>query len=154
MILLLCFFRHVFPVGRVRYILQYLSHQRSVSQKTLAKIYPSIAYAARYIAKNLVAAGIAHQCEIQIAYAIGVAKPVSVFVDTFGTGIIPDEQILKLVMEHFDLRPSAIMKGLNLRRPIYKPTAAYGHFGRDDLSLPWEQINKAEILRQEILKNA
>ena len=100
------------------------------------------------------AAGIAHQCEIQIAYAIGVAKPVSVFVDTFGTGIIPDEQILKLVMEHFDLRPSAIMKGLNLRRPIYKPTAAYGHFGRDDLSLPWEQINKAEILRQEILKNA
>lgn len=124
------------------------------SGKDPTKVDRSAAYAARYIAKNLVAAGIAHQCEIQIAYAIGVAKPVSVFVDTFGTGIIPDEQILKLVMEHFDLRPSAIMKGLNLRRPIYKPTAAYGHFGRDDLSLPWEQINKAEILRQEILKNA
>lgn len=124
------------------------------SGKDPTKVDRSAAYAARYVAKNLVAAGIAHQCEIQIAYAIGVAKPVSVFVNTFGTSIIPDEQILKLVMEHFDFRPSAIMKELNLRRPIYKPTAAYGHFGRDDISLPWEQINKADILRQELLKNA
>lgn len=102
------------------------------------------------MAKNLVAAGIAHQCEIQIAYAIGVAQPVSVSVNTFGTGIISDEAILKLIDKYFDLRPSSIINGLGLRKPIYKPTAAYGHFGRKDLQLPWEWTDKVTVLRNAL----
>ena len=98
------------------------------------------------MAKNLVAAGLARRCEIQIAYAIGVAKPVSVSVDTFGTGAVPDDRILELVEEHFDLRPSSIIRGLGLQKPIYRPTAAYGHFGRKDLQLPWEWTDKAAAL--------
>jgi S-adenosylmethionine synthetase len=101
---------------------------------------------ARYIAKNIVAAGIAKHCEIELAYAIGVAKPVSVHVNTKGTGIIPDPEIDKLVNENFDLRPAAIIKHLDLRRPIYKQTAAYGHMGRDDLNLPWERIDMVDPL--------
>lgn len=102
------------------------------------------------MAKNLVAAGIAHQCEIQIAYAIGVAQPVSVSVNTFGTEIISDEAILKLIDKYFDLRPSSIINGLGLRKPIYKPTAAYGHFGRKDLQLPLEWTDKATVLRNAL----
>lgn len=102
------------------------------------------------MAKNLVAAGIAHQCEIQIAYAIGVAQPVSVSVNTFGTGIISDEAILKLIDKYFDLRPSSIINGLGLRKPIYKPTAAHGHFERKDLQLPWEWTDKATVLRNAL----
>lgn len=110
----------------------------SYNGKDPTKVDRSAAYAARYVAKNLVAAGIAHRCEIQIAYAIGVANPVSVSVNTFGTGVIQEEQILKLIDEFFDLRPLSIINGLGLRKPIYKPTASYGHFGRKDLQLPCE----------------
>lgn len=124
------------------------------SGKDPTKVDRSAAYAARYVAKNLVAAGIARKCEIQIAYAIGVARPVSILIDTFGTGIISDTQILALVENHFDLRPSAMIENLDLRRPIYKDTAAYGHFGREDLHLPWERTDKAEDLRQELKKNS
>lgn len=120
------------------------------SGKDPTKVDRSASYAARYVAKNLVAAGIAHQCEIQIAYAIGVAQPVSVSVNTFGTGIISDEAILKLIDKYFDLRPSSIINGLGLRKPIYKPTAAYGHFGRKDLQLPWEWTDKATVLRNAL----
>ena len=109
----------------------------SYNGKDPTKVDRSAAYAARYVAKNLVAAGIAHRCEIQIAYAIGVANPVSVSVNTFGTGVIQEEQILKLIDEFFDLRPLSIINGLGLRKPIYKPTASYGHFGRKDLQLTW-----------------
>ena len=122
------------------------------SGKDPTKVDRSASYAARYVAKNLVAAGIAHQCEIQIAYAIGVAQPVSVSVNTFGTGIISDEAILKLIDKYFDLRPSSIINGLGLRKPIYKPTAAYGHFGRKDLQLPWEWTDKATVLRNALQK--
>lgn len=118
------------------------------SGKDPTKVDRSAAYAARYVAKNIVAAGIADQCEIQIAYAIGVAKPVSVMVDTFGTGRMADEAIAALVQHHFDLRPAAIIRDLDLRRPIYKQVAAYGHFGRNDLDLPWERTDKAESLKQ------
>ena len=107
----------------------------------------SAAYAARWAAKNIVAAGLAERCEIQVAYAIGVARPLSINVETFGTGRIPDPEISKLIAEHFDLRPGAIIRDLKLRRPIYRQTAAYGHFGRDDLNLPWEQTDRAEDLR-------
>ena len=107
------------------------------------------AYAARWVAKNIVAAGLAERCEIQVAYAIGVARPVSINVETFGTGRIPDEKIAALVQRHFDLRPGAIIRDLTLRRPIYRQVAAYGHFGRDDLDLPWEHTDKAEVLRAE-----
>lgn len=119
------------------------------SGKDPTKVDRSAAYAARYVAKNLVAAGIADRCEIQLAYAIGVAEPVSIFVDTFGTGRISDEEITKLIRRHFDLRPDGIISMLNLARPIYRKTAAYGHFGRQDVEFPWESTNKAAILRKE-----
>jgi S-adenosylmethionine synthetase len=118
------------------------------SGKDPTKVDRSAAYAARWAAKNIVAAGLADRCEIQVAYAIGVAHPLSINVETFGTGRIPDETIAALVKEHFDLRPGAIIRDLKLRRPIYRQVATYGHFGRDDLDLPWEQTNKAELLRQ------
>ncbi|HBQ30353.1 MAG TPA: methionine adenosyltransferase, partial [Mitsuokella multacida] len=106
-------------------------------------------YAARYVAKNIVAAGLADRCEIQLAYAIGVAHPVSIMVDTFGTNKVDEDTIEALVKKHFDLRPAGIIKMLDLRRPIYKQTAAYGHFGRTDVDLPWEQTDKAAVLREE-----
>ncbi len=118
------------------------------SGKDPTKVDRSGAYMARYAAKNVVAAGLADKCEIQIAYAIGVARPVAISVDTFGTGKIADEKIEKLVKEFFDFRPAAIIRDLNLRRPIYKQVAAYGHFGRDDLDVPWERTDKAEALRK------
>ncbi|WP_088187640.1 methionine adenosyltransferase [Desulfosporosinus sp. FKA] len=118
------------------------------SGKDPTKVDRSAAYAARYVAKNVVAAGFADRCEIQIAYAIGVARPVSVSIETFGTGKIPDEKIVELVMQTFDLRPAGIIKSLNLRRPIYRQTAAYGHFGRIDLDLPWERTDKADVLKK------
>jgi S-adenosylmethionine synthetase len=118
------------------------------SGKDPTKVDRSAAYAARWAAKNIVAAGLAERCEIQVAYAIGVAHPLSVNVETFGTGVIPDEQIAELVNEHFDLRPGAIIRDLGLRRPLYRQVSAYGHFGRDDLDLPWERTDKAGVLRQ------
>ena len=122
------------------------------SGKDPTKVDRSAAYAARYVAKNLVAAGVAHRCDIQIAYAIGVANPVSVSVNTFGTGVIQEEQILELIDEFFDLRPLSIINGLGLRKPIYKPTASYGHFGRKDLQLPWEWTDKATVLQGALAK--
>ena len=119
------------------------------SGKDPTKVDRSATYAARYAAKNIVAAGLADKCEIQLAYAIGVAKPVSILVDTFGTGKIADEAIAELVDKNFDLRPAAIIRDLDLRRPIYRQTAAYGHFGRTDIDLPWEHTDKAETLRQQ-----
>ncbi len=119
------------------------------SGKDPTKVDRSAAYAARYVAKNIVAAGIADRCEIQLAYAIGVAQPVSVLVDTFGTGKIPEETIAELIHENFELRPAGIIDMLDLRRPIYRQTAAYGHFGRTDIDLPWEHTDKAEILRKQ-----
>ena len=118
------------------------------SGKDPTKVDRSAAYAARWAAKNVVAAGLADRCEIQVAYAIGVSHPLSVNVETFGTGIIPDEEISDLILAHFDLRPGAIIRDLGLRRPIYRQVAAYGHFGRDDLDLPWEKTNMAELLRE------
>jgi len=118
------------------------------SGKDPTKVDRSAAYAARWAAKNVVAAGLAERCEIQIAYAIGVAHPVSVNVETFDTGKIPDERIAELILEHFDLRPGAIIRDLDLRKPIYRKVAAYGHFGRDDLDLTWERTDKAEALRK------
>lgn len=118
------------------------------SGKDCTKVDRSAAYAARYVAKNIVAAGLASQCEIQLSYAIGVAKPTSVMIDTFGTGKLSDEKICEIVRENFDLRPAGIIKMLDLRRPIYKQTAAYGHFGRNDLDLPWERIDKADALKK------
>jgi S-adenosylmethionine synthetase len=119
------------------------------SGKDPTKVDRSAAYAARYVAKNVVAAGLADRFEIQLSYAIGVAKPISIMVETYGTGRIPDEQIEALVHKHFDLRPGAIIRDLRLRRPIYRATAAYGHFGRTDIDAPWEQTDKADILRRE-----
>ena len=116
------------------------------SGKDPTKVDRSAAYAARYVAKNLVAAGIAKRLELQIAYAIGVARPVSISVETFGTGKLPDAAILELIERHIDLRPAAIIERLDLRRPIYEQTAAYGHFGRDDLDLPWERLDMAQTL--------
>ncbi|NLF88024.1 methionine adenosyltransferase [Candidatus Bathyarchaeota archaeon] len=118
------------------------------SGKDPSKVDRSGCYMARYIAKNIVAAGLADQCQVQISYAIGVAKPISVLVDTNGTGKIPDEQILDLVQKNFDMTPYGIITTLNLRRPIYKKTAAFGHFGRDDVEFPWERCDKAEILKK------
>ena len=118
------------------------------SGKDCTKVDRSAAYAARWVAKNVVAAGLATRCEIQVAYAIGVAHPLSVNVETFGTGRIADEKIAALIQEHFDLRPGAIIRDLRLRRPIYRQTAAYGHFGRDDIEAPWENTQRAELLRQ------
>jgi S-adenosylmethionine synthetase len=118
------------------------------SGKDPTKVDRSAAYAARWAAKNVVAAGLAARCEIQVAYAIGVAHPLSVNVETFGTGVVADDKISALILEHFDLRPGAIIRDLKLRRPIYRQTAAYGHFGRDDLDLPWERTDRAESLRK------
>lgn len=120
------------------------------SGKDPTKVDRSAAYAARWVAKNIVAAGLAERVEIQVAYAIGVARPLSINVETFGTGTIPDEEIAQLITEHFDLRPGAILRDLDLRRPIYRQLAAYGHFGRDDLDLTWERTNKAEELKQAV----
>ncbi len=117
------------------------------SGKDCTKVDRSAAYAARYVAKNIVAAGLAEKCEIQLSYAIGVASPTSIMVDTFGTSRLSDERLVELIRENFDLRPAGIIKMLDLRRPIYKQTAAYGHFGRTDLDLPWEKTDKAEVLR-------
>ena len=121
------------------------------SGKDPTKVDRSAAYAARYVAKNLVAAGLAERLEIQVAYVIGVAHPLSISIETFGTGKVSNEVLLGLVNKHFDLRPGAIIRYLNLRRPIYRQTACYGHFGRDDLDLPWEKTDKAEILKKEAL---
>ena len=118
------------------------------SGKDCTKVDRSAAYAARYVAKNIVAAGIADRCEIQLSYAIGVAHPTSIMVDTFGTGKLSEDKIVELIRENFDLRPAGIIKMLDLRRPIYKQTAAYGHFGRPDLDLPWEKTDKAELLKK------
>ena len=122
------------------------------SGKDPTKVDRSAAYAARYVAKNIVAAGLAKKCEVQLAYAIGVAKPVSVRVDTFGTSTVPEEKIEECVLETFDLRPASIIKTLELRRPIYKQLAAYGHFGREDLGLSWEKVDRAEQLKDTISK--
>ena len=118
------------------------------SGKDCTKVDRSAAYAARYVAKNMVAAGLADKCEIQLSYAIGVAHPTSVMVDTAGTGKLPDDRLVEIIRENFDLRPAGIIKMLDLRRPIYKQTAAYGHFGRDDLDLPWEKLDKVETLKK------
>ena len=118
------------------------------SGKDPTKVDRSAAYAARYVAKNIVAAGLADRCEIQLSYAIGIAKPISVFVDTYGTGKISDDQLIQIVNEHFDLKPAAIIRHFDLRRPLYKNTAAYGHFGRSDLDLPWEKTDKFDLLKR------
>ena len=118
------------------------------SGKDCTKVDRSAAYAARYVAKNIVAAGLAEKCEIQLSYAIGVAQPTSVMVDTFGTGKLSDEKLVEIIRENFDLRPAGIIKMLDLRRPIYRQTAAYGHFGRADLNLPWEAVDKVETLKK------
>ncbi|MEO7020129.1 MAG: methionine adenosyltransferase [Ktedonobacteraceae bacterium] len=120
------------------------------SGKDPTKVDRSAAYAVRHIAKNVVAAGLAERVEIQVAYAIGVARPLSLFVDTFGTGLVSDDEIIRLINEHFDLRPAGIIQSLNLRRPIYQPTAAFGHFGRTDIELPWEELNKVPMLRRGV----
>jgi len=119
------------------------------SGKDPTKVDRSGAYYARYVAKNIVAAGLAERLELQVSYAIGVARPLSLAIETFGTGRVPDDQILDLIVKHFDFRPAAIIRDLDLRRPIYRATAAYGHFGRDDIDAPWERTDKAELLRQE-----
>ena len=118
------------------------------SGKDCTKVDRSAAYAARYVAKNIVAAGLADKCEIQLSYAIGVAQPTSIMVDTFGTGKLSDDRIVEIVRENFDLRPAGIIKMLDLRRPIYKATTAYGHFGRTDVELPWEACNKVADLKK------
>lgn len=118
------------------------------SGKDCTKVDRSAAYAARYVAKNIVAAGLADKCEIQLSYAIGVAQPTSIMVDTFGTGKVSDEKLVDIIRENFDLRPAGIIKMLELRRPIYKQTAAYGHFGRNDLNLPWEKLDKVDELKK------
>lgn len=120
------------------------------SGKDCTKVDRSAAYAARYVAKNIVASGVAKRCEIQLSYAIGVAQPTSIMVDTFGTGKLSNEKIIELVKENFDLRPAGIIKMLDLRRPIYKQTASYGHFGRNDLDLPWERIDKADVFKKAL----
>ena len=118
------------------------------SGKDCTKVDRSAAYAARYVAKNMVAAGLADKCEIQLSYAIGVAHPTSIMVDTFGTGKLSDDRLVEIICENFDLRPAGIIRMLDLRRPIYKQTAAYGHFGRNDLDLPWEKLDKVELLKK------
>ena len=118
------------------------------SGKDCTKVDRSAAYAARYVAKNIVAAGLAEKCEIQLSYAIGVAQPTSIMIDTFGTGKLGNDRLVEIVRENFDLRPAGIIKMLDLRRPIYRATAAYGHFGRDDVALPWEATDKAELLKK------
>ncbi len=129
----------------------YASHGGGAfSGKDPTKVDRSAAYAARYVAKNIVASGIASKCEIELAYAIGVAKPLSILVNTYGTGKVADDKIVDIINKHFDLRPAAIIKDLDLRRPIYKQLAAYGHFGRTDLNVPWEKTDKADAIRKEI----
>jgi S-adenosylmethionine synthetase len=118
------------------------------SGKDPTKVDRSATYAARWVAKNVVAAGLAERCEVQVAYAIGVAHPLSINVETFGTGVVSDDEIAAVIARVFDLRPGAILRDLDLRRPIYQQVASYGHFGRDDLDLTWEKTNKAEQLRQ------
>jgi S-adenosylmethionine synthetase len=118
------------------------------SGKDPTKVDRSAAYAARYVAKNIVAAGLADRFELQLSYAIGIAKPLSISFETFDTAKVPDEVIQRLINEFFDLRPGAIIRDLDLRRPIYRNTAAYGHFGRDDIDAPWERTDKAELLRK------
>ena len=118
------------------------------SGKDCTKVDRSAAYAARYVAKNMVAAGLADKCEVQLSYAIGVAHPTSIEVDTFGTGKLSDDRLVEIIREHFDLRPAGIIKMLDLRRPIYKQTAAYGHFGRTDVDLPWEKLDKVDVLKK------
>jgi len=120
------------------------------SGKDPTKVDRSATYAARWAAKNMVAAGLADKCEVQVAYAIGIAKPVSIMVDSFGTGVFPDEKLAEIVEKHFDLRPSAIIRDLDLRKPIYRQVAAYGHFGRTDIYLPWERLDKVEELKEEL----
>ena len=120
------------------------------SGKDPTKVDRSATYAARWVAKNMVAAGLATKCEVQVAYAIGIAKPVSIMVDSFGTGIFPDADLADIVVKHFDLRPAAIIRDLDLRRPIYRQVAAYGHFGRTDIDVPWERLDKVNELKQEI----
>ena len=122
------------------------------SGKDCTKVDRSAAYAARYVAKNIVAAGLADKCEIQLSYAIGVAHPTSIMADTFGTGKLTNERIVEIIRENFDLRPAGIIKMLDLRRPIYKQTAAYGHFGRNDLDLPWEKLDKVDLLKAYLQK--
>lgn len=124
------------------------------SGKDCTKVDRSAAYAARWVAKNIVAAGLAERCEVQLAYAIGVARPLSVNVETFGTSEVPNNVLVDLINSHFDLRPGAIIRDLDLRKPIYRQTAAYGHFGRDDLDVPWERTNRAEALRKAALQAA
>ena len=121
------------------------------SGKDATKVDRSAAYAARYVAKNIVASGLADKCEIELAYAIGVARPLSIFVDTFGTGKVSDEVLVELINKHFDLRPGAIIRDLELRKPIFKNTAAYGHFGRNDLDVAWEKTDKADLLKLDVL---
>ena len=118
------------------------------SGKDCTKVDRSAAYAARYVAKNMVAAGLADKCEIQLSYAIGVSHPFSIMVDTFGTGKLSDDKLVEIIRENFDLRPAGIIRMLDLRRPLYKQTAAYGHFGRNDLDLPWEKLDKVELLKK------
>ena len=143
--------------GRKILVDTYGGHARhgggAFSGKDPTKVDRSAHYAARYVAKNLVSAGVADRLEIQVSYAIGVAKPISIAIETFGTNHIDDEKIVGIVDKHFDLRPGAIIKDLNLRRPIYKQTAAFGHFGRDDLNLPWEVTDKAAIIKKELFGN-
>ena len=123
------------------------------SGKDPTKVDRSAAYAARWVAKNLVAAGVADRLEIQISYAIGMAKPTSVSVETFGTNKISDDKIVQLIEKHFDLRPGAIIRDLGLRRPIYQQTASYGHFGREDISLPWEITDRSDVIRNDAFPN-
>ena len=120
----------------------------ALSGKDGTKVDRSAAYAARYVAKNIVAAGLAKRCEVQLAYAIGVAHPMSIFVETFGTGIVDEEKLANVISEVFDLRPAGIMRELDMRKPMYKQCAAYGHFGRKDIDLPWERLDKVEALKK------
>ena len=119
----------------------------ALSGKDGTKVDRSAAYAARYVAKNIVAAGLAKRCEVQIAYAIGVARPMSIFVDTFGTGIVDEEKLAQVIGQVFDLRPAAIIRDLEMTKPMYKQCAAYGHFGRKDINLPWEKTDRIEALK-------
>jgi S-adenosylmethionine synthetase len=122
------------------------------SGKDCTKVDRSASYAARYVAKNIVAAGLARKCEVQVSYAIGVAEPTSIGIDTYGTSKLSDLELVQLVRDNFDLRPKGIIKTLDLRRPIYLPTATYGHFGREDLDLPWERCDKVEVLKKYLKK--
>ena len=144
---------YINPTGRRKIIVDtyggYARHGGGAfSGKDCTKVDRSAAYAARYVAKNMVAAGLADKCEVQLSYAIGVAHPTSIEVDTFGTGKLSDDRLVEIIREHFDLRPAGIIKMLDLRRPIYKQTAAYGHFGRTDVDLPWEKLDKVDVLKK------